>query len=594
MKYKETSILKYRNAIPVMLVYQLISKLIMAGVLIIYKWFTGFLLWNMGRPAFTSGDLPYILRSWQGWLLICFGFIALIIYIVFDVNAMIIISDKVIHNEKIHVLSLIKEAAKRARNFKSVPGILSILYVSLIAPLTGIGLGISLTSGLVVPDFIMSFVNTKLILKILYWLLILVLAIVGFFNLFTFHFAILGNLDARTAMKRSRQIIKANWKTFIKDYLIFLIKSLILLALLILVTFVIPEAILNLLKSHTYLYHTGIIFITVFSLCVVVIYQLLFLYFHLLKMNLKYELYTGSDIQKYEKPDKVPYKKALITFAIICLLVMAGSSLFMGANFDTFFPKETNIEVISHRAGGDLNNENTILGLESAIEIGAKYAEIDVQRTKDNHYIINHDNTFQRCCNDPRTPQEMTLKEIKQLQVINSQDPFAPTTDVATIEEFLDSAKDRIPLFIELKGSSANEQMVEDLYEMVSSRNMTDQVVFISLNYNILETTKTLHPDIKTGYLCFFGFGDIQNMNCDILLLETETATEDNISKIHAANKKVGVWTINSLTSMVEFVGCSNADYIITDKVAEAIFMKEQMKDRPDVIRVLQKILPRL
>lgn len=51
-----------------------------------------------------------------------------------------------------------------------------------------------------------------------------------------------------------------------------------------------------------------------------------------------------------------------------------------------------NISLIGHRAGGNLANENTVRGLKEAVSHGAYGAEIDVQRTKDGYYIINHDN----------------------------------------------------------------------------------------------------------------------------------------------------------------------------------------------------------
>lgn len=123
------TLFRYRGAIPAILIYQLISKLVMLVTMWGYRQLTGFLLWNLGRPSFTSGDLPYLLRSWQGWILILFGFIALVIYTVFDVNATILLSQRVLHGERVKALPLLRDAFTKMRSFRGIHGMLVILYV---------------------------------------------------------------------------------------------------------------------------------------------------------------------------------------------------------------------------------------------------------------------------------------------------------------------------------------------------------------------------------------------------------------------------------------------------------------------------------
>ena len=66
------------------------------------------------------------------------------------------------------------------------------------------------------------------------------------------------------------------------------------------------------------------------------------------------------------------------------------------------------------------------------------------------------------------------------------------------------------------------------------------------------------------------SLGDVAKLNCDELLLEAETATSGNIERIKAiphnsgvriaqcclkaANKKVNVWTVNTVNGMIEFL----------------------------------------
>ncbi len=55
------------------------------------------------------------------------------------------------------------------------------------------------------------------------------------------------------------------------------------------------------------------------------------------------------------------------------------------------FPEETDVKIIAHRGGGNEGNENTQSGLNAAWKAGAYGSEIDIQRTKDGYYVVNHD-----------------------------------------------------------------------------------------------------------------------------------------------------------------------------------------------------------
>lgn len=590
-KQKDYSLINYRSSIPVILEYQLVSKAIFTFVMILFKQVASLLFHNLGRPAFTSGDIPFLMRSWQGWVLILLGFLVLVVYTIFDINAVILISYKIIHNEKIKFIEIIKVSFHKASCYKSFYGVIIVLYVSLIAPLTGAAIGISLTNNLAIPDFIMSFINDRFILNLLYHILLLALAILGFMHVFTFHFILLNNMSVTDALRSSRQIMKKNWKNFIKTYIVFSLKTILFLLLTLMITYIIPTCIVYVLHLSIDLYHIAIVFITFVAYFSCIIFALLSMYFLMMKLTLVFERYTGFDASQYRASERNSYRRIfLIALPVIIFFLLV--SIVAGLYFDDIFPKTSSVKIVAHRAGGDLAHENTILGLEAAISYKADCSEIDVQRTKDNHYIINHDDTFERCCDDPHASYELNLAEVKKLKVKYNLNPMEEPTEVATIEEFLDTAKDKIKLFIELKGVTANPQMADDLYKMVKERDMIDQVMFIGLNYDLLEYVESKYPEITTGYLCFFGFGDIQNMNVDVLLLEAETATDHNIDKIHEAKKEVGIWTVDNVSSMSIYMA-STADYIITDKVEESLNIRKSFAFSPDTVRVIEAILPK-
>ena len=201
-----------------------------------------------------------------------------------------------------------------------------------------------------------------------------------------------------------------------------------------------------------------------------------------------------------------------------------------------------------------------------------------MQRTKDGYYIINHDNTFKRVAGVNKAPGEMTLAEIRELKI---QGEDGTVSSVVTLEEMLDVIHGKEKLFVELKGAGADRQMVDDLVRIIREKDCGDDCVLISLNYELIDYAETNYPEFETGTLFFFGLGDVSKLNCDILIMEEEAASENRINGIHEAGKKAVVWTVNKEEGMLHFLD-SEADAVITDEVILAEEVQKQLDERTD------------
>ena len=267
---------------------------------------------------------------------------------------------------------------------------------------------------------------------------------------------------------------------------------------------------------------------------------------------------------------------------VVWILVVCVASVVMTRKFDSLFPQETSVRIIAHRGGGTEAPENTAAGIEKAWEIGAFGSEIDIQRTKDGFYILNHDGNFQRVAGDKRKPEEMTLEEIKELSIEGEP--------VATLEEALKATEGKGILFIELKGSTADRQMADDAVKTVKEYGMEDECVLIGMNYELIDYIETNYPEIQTGYLTFASFGDTAKLNCDYLAMEEESATAEVISEIHKQGKKVLVWTSNEKRAQRHFL-CSMIDGLITDNASQAMQLIQELSERSDLRRMGDRIL---
>ena len=150
----------------------------------------------------------------------------------------------------------------------------------------------------------------------------------------------------------------------------------------------------------------------------------------------------------------------------------------------------------------------------------------------------------------------------------------------------LDVIKGKEKLFIELKGESADQKTADDLIAIIRERNCENDVAFISLNYSIINYIETNYPEFETGTLFFIGVGDVTQLNCDLLIMEEEIATDTRINLIHNAGKKAVVWTVNTSEGMYRFLD-SKIDAIITDEVILSEETQAKLDNRND-LQVIQ------
>ena len=577
----------YWHGLPEILYYQIPAKIILFIMFSFAEGILGSIMNLTGIYSVSSGELPSLLRSWYGWAVLIAITILFTIYMAFDIIILILLSRNILYDQKKKMKEIISTAVRVSRKFINFRGCLIGMYFAVIIPLNTAMIGLRLTKHSV-PQFIYSVIRANHLYMLVYVMLVLVLDFIGIIHVFTFHGVLFDNYSLATSMHESRSLFFKNWKKVVWAYLKFFSMFVLILAVGILSIIVIPYYVSHLIMHARFWYHYLIIMVVIIGLIFIFLFTMIFIQAQAMCLTRVYDECTLAGYQEAQFKTPVLFQKSFRVVVSISLL----ASLILGyggaMTFDDLFPKEYTTEVIAHRGGGDLSTENTVESIRAAIEAGATASEIDVQRTADGHYVIFHDNTLKRLCNDPRTIQELTLEEIKKLRITA---PDGHQVRIATLEEILNTAKDEINLYIELKGKSAGMQMANDVYQMLVERNMVDQVRIISLNANLITQVEKTYPDVETEYLCYIAYGQLESMEVDAIGLEEELATTKRIDNLHDAGKKVDVWTANSFGSIIRFM-VSNVDGIITDSVQLAISIKDGKSDSPDFTRLLRIFFP--
>ena len=582
---RQPALRRYAGTIAKVLAYQLLSKGLLLLGLWVMRQVAGSLLWVIGRGHFDSGDMPYLMRTWQGWLLLGAGLLGLTLYSLLDLSMLTLLSRSVLCGERYRLGKLFRQAVAALPRFLNLRGLLATLAVTFVIPLTGTALGVSLTTGFSIPNYLRTYMVGNLPLRLLFDAGVLLLWILIVVHGFTFHGVLLGGKSIANAMRMSRRLFTRHGRAILRRVGKHLGWWLAALAALILLFVKVPFFALDLFGPGGAMGRFWYLMIMALILLSFGLYILTLFPFLVMELTVIEDDYTNMVIRDFSEPDR----RGLRYWAMALGLTVGGcialcSSLTPLPVFYRVFPRVDCPELIAHRGAGVLSTENTVEALEAAIARGAYASEIDVQRTLDGEYIINHDATFARTCGVRRKPSEMTLAEVKELRVNGA-------TEVATMAEMLDAAKGRIHLYIELKGESIDLRMAEDLYRMVRDRDMLDQCAFISLHYWIIDAMEELHPDAETIYLSYYSFGRLENLNCDGLGIEAASATAMNIRRIHRAGKRVDVWTCNTIGAIAQVV-LSEADGIITDEIDRTERMTDAFQRRDTLARILNRILP--
>lgn len=575
--------------------YQLMTKGILVFILFpLSSFLLRILMESTGRTNISSGDYLRFLFSFQGLGMLLLALVLLVILIGVDINSFVIMS-ALIRERKLTITArqMFFMSMKSLKNFLHPSGIFIMIYVAIALPIIGVGITISPMRDFQIPNFITDVIYKNPLYLGIYVFVLLILGYVSIKYSFVFHSILLLDKSVGEGLKYSAALMKRNFWNFVKDFMIktvglFLLvigMSVLIMTGAIVYIAMFVEGILQARIGYLFFLLLGAEISTFLTLMTVPIIcdrlTILFYRYHEKEghpIRVEGMVKKVGKVEDYHGKIRFGVKIAIGFFLALLLSINFVMAIFFGIFFEDVFLTEKKIDIVAHRGGGDLAAENTVKSLEEAILEGVEWSEIDVQRTKDGYYVINHDANFLRVAGERKKPGDMKLEEIKKLRVRDLFNKTRSSYEVATLEEMLDTAKEKIGLFIELKGRSADKKMVDEIVAMVKEKDMVKETALLSLDYSLIQYAEEVYPEIQTGFLYFFSLGDTAKMKGDILIMEEREATPKKVKEIQSAGKKAIVWTVNTEDSIDKFLR-SEVDGMITDYVKK---VKKAMKKRDE------------
>ena len=567
---------EFSDIFPRILKFQILTHLLFIFIILpSYFYIRTFIVSLNKLSVIDNTELLRFVFSPLGIILLIISLMVIFFYFLVELSGLILLTSSY-QKERLEpsFITILKESIKLIPKFLNKSIIVISFYFLLLIPITSSVLGFNLFKKFNIPNFIFREIIKNPLYLIIYILIVIIFYYLFIKAIFTFHYILIKKEKSSTAIKKSFNLINDNFKDFFDTFILRILKYLVIFLIIFFLSIFIINFTKNISKE---LFTYSIIFLLVIKNIILTTIILIFIPLEIKFLTDKFYEYTKinkrlvvKEKDKYNIIDKIfSFKKTLIFTFISMLILLNVLFIFVPNFFNNSFKTKL---IIGHRGGEGV--ENSLGAIKNSIDKRIDYVEIDIQRTKDNYYIVNHDKTFKRVAGINKSASDMTLKEIKKISLRGEE-------KIPEIKEVLKLSKNKINLFIELKGKTADKKMVDDIVKLVKKEKMEKQVVFISMRYSVIDYLKTKYKDLKTGFIYFLFLGDMSKIKADYMLFSEDFVTENHIEQIHRHNKKAIVWTVNSPDSMKKYLD-SAVDGIITDRVNDILRLKEKLDIRSD------------
>lgn len=157
---------------------------------------------------------------------------------------------------------------------------------------------------------------------------------------------------------------------------------------------------------------------------------------------------------------------------------------------------------IAHRGFHSLDKsipENSLLAFKKAIDYG--YAiELDIHVLKDGNVVVFHDDDLNRVCKKDWFLHETTYDQIKNLNLLNTNEHIPLLTDVLSLVD------GKVPLLIELKPKGDYNRLCEAFLDII--KGYEGKFAIQSFNPKIINYFRKNAPDIVRGQLAEYFIDD--------------------------------------------------------------------------------------
>jgi glycerophosphoryl diester phosphodiesterase len=228
---------------------------------------------------------------------------------------------------------------------------------------------------------------------------------------------------------------------------------------------------------------------------------------------------------------------------------------------------------LGHRGARGLAPENTLAGMRAGMAAGADGVEFDVQRTRDGHLVVFHDDDLKRICGVGGRVVASTLAQLRELDAGRHFGPQFAGELIPTLDEVIEALPASAFVNIEAKRFRLRSDGLEaSLVEAIRRHNLKGRCIVSSFNPMLLWRLGRMDRTIPLGllYAPDLPFGFNRGWSRWLLRLAAlhpyhEQVTPKLLQQAHAHGQQVNTWTVNEPADMRRLIELG-VDSIITDR----------------------------
>lgn len=218
--------------------------------------------------------------------------------------------------------------------------------------------------------------------------------------------------------------------------------------------------------------------------------------------------------------------------------------------------------IISHRGVSKKNGvQNTVQSLERTAQLSPDFVETDVQETKDGQFVMMHDANIKRLTGVNANPQDLTLEELTKLEI--SENGYH--SKVSSFDDYLTKANElHQKLLIEIKTSRKDSpDMMKRFMEKYGIVLKQNNHQIQSLDYHVIDQVLAYDSQIPVYFILPYN-SIFPRTKAAGYTMEYSTLDENFVNKLWTTDQKLYVWTINNSESFDKSVHLG-VDGMITD-----------------------------
>jgi glycerophosphoryl diester phosphodiesterase len=204
----------------------------------------------------------------------------------------------------------------------------------------------------------------------------------------------------------------------------------------------------------------------------------------------------------------------------------------------------------AHRGAPRYAPENTLASFRTALDDGVESIECDVQRTKDGHPVVIHDQTVDRTTDGHGPVGSFTLDELRRLDAGRWFAPAFAGERIPLLDEVLTLVGTRALLRVEIKNAPTAYRGIEaQVLDAVRRHGLEDDVMVTSFDHECVRTVRTLSPRSATGIIFTGRLIDApaaaRAAGANAVCMNWAYVTEAGVAQAHREGLLVYAWPVD-------------------------------------------------